>query len=69
MKSLVIKFIQAYRYGLSPFLGAHCRYYPSCSCYAEEAVSKFGLRRGLTLALSRVLRCHPGHPGGIDPLP
>ena len=55
--------------GLSPLLGGHCRFWPSCSVYAEEAIRKHGARRGLALAARRVLRCHPFHTGGIDPVP
>ncbi len=61
--------VEAYRVALSPILGGHCRYWPSCSAYAEEALRRHGARRGTALALRRVLRCHPFHPGGIDPVP
>ena len=54
---------------LSPLLGGHCRYLPTCSVYAEEAVRRHGAGRGLRLALARVLRCHPFRPGGYDPVP
>jgi len=69
MRAIVIGLIKAYRYALSPLLGNRCRFYPSCSCYAEEAVARFGLARGTWLALRRLLRCHPWHPGGVDPVP
>jgi len=69
MRALVIGLIKAYRYVLSPLLGNRCRFYPSCSCYAEEAVTRFGLLRGGWLALRRLLRCHPWRPGGVDPVP
>jgi hypothetical protein len=58
-----------YRAALSPLLGPACRFEPSCSHYAEEAVLRFGLGRGSLLALGRVLRCHPFAQGGLDPLP
>jgi uncharacterized protein len=61
--------VDAYRVGLSPILGGHCRFWPSCSAYAEEAIRKHGARRGAALAARRVLRCHPFHSGGIDPVP
>ena len=61
--------VEAYRVLLSPLLGGHCRYWPSCSVYAEEALRRHGARRGTVLAARRVLRCHPFHPGGIDPVP
>ena len=49
--------------------GAHCRYYPTCSAYALEAVEKYGSIKGTSLAVRRILRCHPFHAGGIDPVP
>jgi putative membrane protein insertion efficiency factor len=61
--------IVAYRRYLSPALPARCRFYPSCSAYAQEALVRHGALRGLGLAIRRVLRCHPFHPGGYDPVP
>ena len=61
--------VEAYRVALSPLLGGHCRYWPSCSTYAEEAIRRHGARRGAALAVRRVLRCHPFRPGGFDPVP
>jgi putative membrane protein insertion efficiency factor len=69
MRNLLMWLIRAYRYGLSPYLGAHCRFEPSCSCYAEDAIARFGIVRGMWLALRRLLRCHPWHAGGVDPVP
>jgi hypothetical protein len=69
MRHVVIIIIQAYRYLLSPFLGNHCRFYPSCSSYAITAVQRFGVLRGLWLAVRRLSRCHPWHAGGVDPVP
>jgi putative membrane protein insertion efficiency factor len=60
---------EGYRIALSPLLGGHCRYWPSCSAYAEEAIRKHGALRGVALASRRVLRCHPLHTGGFDPVP
>ncbi|HUO81001.1 MAG TPA: membrane protein insertion efficiency factor YidD [Steroidobacteraceae bacterium] len=61
--------IVLYRYTLSPLLGPRCRFYPSCSAYALEAIDSHGALRGLWLALRRLARCHPWHPGGYDPVP
>ena len=61
--------IVAYRRWISPALPARCRFYPSCSAYALEAVTSHGALRGVGLAIRRLLRCHPFHPGGYDPVP
>ncbi|MEV1286781.1 membrane protein insertion efficiency factor YidD [Micromonospora sp. NPDC049679] len=61
--------IIAYRRWISPALPARCRFYPSCSAYALEAVARHGAPRGAVLAVRRLLRCHPFHPGGYDPVP
>jgi putative membrane protein insertion efficiency factor len=61
--------IRAYRYIISPMLGPTCRFYPSCSCYAEEALQQHGALRGSYLTVRRLLRCHPWHEGGYDPVP
>lgn len=61
--------IHVYRLALSPLLGPRCRFYPSCSAYALEAIERHGALRGLALALRRLARCHPWHPGGYDPVP
>jgi putative membrane protein insertion efficiency factor len=61
--------LRAYRYCISPYLGNHCRFYPSCSEYAQDALLQYGFLRGIWFTLRRLLRCHPFHPGGYDPLP
>ncbi|MFF3867837.1 membrane protein insertion efficiency factor YidD [Micromonospora sp. NPDC001898] len=61
--------IVAYRRWISPALPARCRFYPSCSAYALEAVSRHGALRGVGLTVLRLSRCHPFHPGGYDPVP
>ncbi len=69
MRILLITSIKLYRWLLSPWLGANCRFHPSCSCYALTAIERHGAVRGLGLALRRLCRCHPWHPGGYDPVP
>lgn len=65
----MILLIRAYQYLISPLLGPRCRFYPTCSHYAVEAIEHHGLPRGLLMALGRLSRCHPWHPGGLDPVP
>jgi putative membrane protein insertion efficiency factor len=69
MQKIALLMIKAYRYLISPLLGSHCRFYPTCSCYAQTAIERFGFFRGLMLTLSRIFRCHPWHEGGFDPVP
>lgn len=69
MSRLLIGCLRAYQYALSPFLGQHCRFHPTCSQYAIDALRLHGAGRGLLLAARRLLRCHPWHPGGPDPVP
>lgn len=61
--------IFAYRLTIGPLLGSRCRFYPSCSTYALEAIDEHGVVRGCWLGLRRIGRCHPWHPGGYDPVP
>lgn len=68
-KKLLLGLIGFYRYGISPMLGRNCRFHPTCSEYAMEAVERHGALKGTWLALRRVGRCHPFHPGGYDPVP
>jgi putative membrane protein insertion efficiency factor len=69
MKALLIGVLRAYQYLFRPLLGANCRFYPTCSDYALEAVTRHGALRGTWLAMRRVGRCHPWHAGGYDPVP
>lgn len=66
---LLIGLIRFYQYVLSPWLGNQCRYTPTCSEYARQAVLTHGALKGAWLAVRRVTRCHPWHPGGHDPVP
>ncbi len=66
----VLKYlIRGYQLAISPFLGPRCRFYPSCSHYAIEAIETHGALRGVWLTLKRISRCHPWHEGGFDPVP
>jgi uncharacterized protein len=69
LKSVLLALIRGYQYLLRPMLGANCRFAPSCSDYAREAIAKHGALRGTMLAARRVSRCHPYHSGGYDPVP
>ena len=69
MRKLLIILIHGYRYLLSPFLGTHCRYTPSCSQFTVEAIEVHGILRGTWLGLKRIGSCHPWHAGGYDPVP
>ena len=68
MKKIVISMILFYRKFISPLKAPSCRFYPTCSQYAFEAVEKYGAFKGGYLSLKRILKCHPFHPGGYDPL-
>lgn len=69
IKWCLIKLIEGYRLLLSPLLGPRCRFYPSCSAYAIDAISHHGVFKGGYLMCRRLLRCHPLNPGGFDPVP
>lgn len=69
MKAAALFLIRVYQATLSPLLGQHCRFHPTCSDYAAQAIATHGLARGGFLGLKRVFRCHPFHEGGFDPVP
>ncbi len=69
MKTLLLALIRFYQYAISPLLGRRCRFFPSCSEYAVEALEKHGALTGTWLALKRLSHCHPWNPGGFDPVP
>jgi putative membrane protein insertion efficiency factor len=69
LKGLLLWLIDGYRRYISPLRGPSCRFIPTCSQYAREAIERFGPWKGGWLALRRILRCHPFHPGGYDPVP
>jgi hypothetical protein len=68
LKSLLL-LVRSYQLFISPVLGSQCRFYPSCSHYCQDALKEHGILMGLLLSTKRILRCHPGHPGGFDPVP
>ena len=68
MRRLAIGLIKAYQYAISPLLGSNCRFYPTCSSYAEEAFRRFGVLKGGYLTVLRIVKCQPFHSGGYDPV-
>jgi putative membrane protein insertion efficiency factor len=69
MRRLATLLIRIYQWTVSPWLGPRCRFYPSCSSYTLQAITRFGVLKGAGLGLARIGRCHPWHPGGFDPVP
>ncbi|MGD8430532.1 MAG: membrane protein insertion efficiency factor YidD [Ectothiorhodospiraceae bacterium] len=69
MRAVLKALIRIYQWLISPLIGPRCRFFPSCSEYAVEAIHRHGAGYGLYLSLRRLLRCHPWHPGGVDPVP
>ncbi|MCF6203109.1 MAG: membrane protein insertion efficiency factor YidD [Methylococcaceae bacterium] len=69
MRIILIRLIKFYKYFISPLFGSSCRFYPTCSSYSLEAIQIHGAFKGSFLTLKRILKCHPFHQGGIDPVP
>ena len=69
MKTVLLWLLRGYQRNISPMKPPSCRFIPTCSAYAVEAVEKYGAAKGAWLALKRLLKCHPFHPGGYDPVP
>jgi hypothetical protein len=69
VKSAALVLIRLYQLTLSPLLGTRCRFHPTCSAYAFEAIQRYGFLKGTSLGVLRLFRCHPFHAGGIDPVP
>ncbi len=69
MKNALLALVRFYQYAVSPLLGQHCRFHPTCSAYMAEALQKYGALRGTYLGAKRLLRCNPWCRGGFDPLP
>lgn len=68
MRRIFILLIRFYQLAISPYLGPNCRYTPTCSAYAIQAIEKYGALKGGWMAFKRILRCHPFHKGGYDPV-
>jgi len=69
MKKATLFVLRQYKRFISPLLGKNCRFYPTCSVYAYQAIEKYGLAKGVFLGIKRLLKCHPFHEGGVDPIP
>lgn len=69
MKALLLILLKGYKFAISPMLGQNCRFYPSCSEYAAEAIREYGACKGSFMAGKRLCKCHPWHPGGVDIVP
>jgi putative membrane protein insertion efficiency factor len=69
LTNLLVGLVRGYKYAISPLLGSNCRFEPSCSEYAVEALRRYGPFKGTWLAAKRIGCCHPWHPGGFDPVP
>ncbi|MBA5871198.1 MAG: membrane protein insertion efficiency factor YidD [Nitrospira sp. CR2.1] len=68
MRRVCLMLVSVYRLCVSPLLGPACRFYPTCSVYAQDAIERYGVIKGGLMAVRRLLKCHPFHPGGVDPV-
>ncbi|MCL4526324.1 MAG: membrane protein insertion efficiency factor YidD [Gammaproteobacteria bacterium] len=69
MRRAAVVVVRGYQYVISPMLGHHCRFFPTCSEYTCQAIERYGIAKGSWLGIKRISRCHPWHPGGVDPVP
>ncbi|MHB8210524.1 MAG: membrane protein insertion efficiency factor YidD [Acidithiobacillus sp.] len=69
VRRVAVVVVRGYQYVISPILGHHCRFYPTCSEYSCQAIERYGIAKGSWLGIKRISRCHPWHPGGVDPVP
>ncbi|MDA8115154.1 membrane protein insertion efficiency factor YidD [Acidithiobacillus sp.] len=68
-RRVAVVVVRGYQYVISPMLGHHCRFYPTCSEYTCQAIERYGIAKGSWLGIKRISRCHPWQPGGVDPVP
>ncbi|MBU2786101.1 MAG: membrane protein insertion efficiency factor YidD [Acidithiobacillus ferriphilus] len=69
VRHVAVVVVRGYQYVISPILGHHCRFYPTCSEYTCQAIERYGIAKGSWLGIKRISRCHPWHSGGVDPVP
>ncbi|MHB1281059.1 MAG: membrane protein insertion efficiency factor YidD [Acidithiobacillus sp.] len=69
VRRVAVVVVRGYQYVISPILGHHCRFYPTCSEYTCQAIERYGIAKGSWLGIKRISRCHPWHSGGVDPVP
>ncbi|WP_346380638.1 membrane protein insertion efficiency factor YidD [Acidithiobacillus sp.] len=69
MRRAAVVVVRGYQYVISPMLGHNCRFFPTCSEYTCQAIERYGIAKGSWLGIKRISRCHPWHPGGVDPVP
>ena len=69
VRRAAVVMVRGYQYIISPMLGHNCRFFPTCSEYTCQAIERYGIAKGSWLGIKRISRCHPWHPGGVDPVP